>query len=154
MATSWTTWANDQPELSRGVLSLLENQLGTLTPNAAVAISEARVPPSALPDAARRRLEETLGRDAVLIDDESRAAHAGGQAYTDLVRRRAGDAGDAPDAVLLPSDAAGVAAVLRICTDEHVAVVPWGGGTSVVGGLTAARGGCAAVVALDLGRLD
>jgi alkyldihydroxyacetonephosphate synthase len=154
MATSWTTWADDQPELSRGVLSLLENQLGALTPNEAVAISEARVPPSALPDAARRRLEETLGRDAVRVDEESRAAHAGGQAYTDLVRRRAGDAGNAPDAVLLPSDAAGVAAVLRICTDEHVAVVPWGGGTSVVGGLTAARGGCAAVVALDLGRLD
>jgi alkyldihydroxyacetonephosphate synthase len=44
--------------------------------------------------------------------------------------------------------------VLRTCADADVAVVPWGGGTSVVGGLESLRGGHAAVIALDLGRLD
>ncbi|HTW18932.1 MAG TPA: FAD-binding oxidoreductase [Mycobacteriales bacterium] len=97
---------------------------------------------------------EALGAAGVLDDDETRARHAGGQAYLDLVRRRSGDAADAPDAVLLPPTTAAVADVLSICSRERVAVVPWGGGTSVVGGLSALRGSCESVVALDLGRLD
>src|SRR4029078_11164193 len=84
---------------------------------------------------------------------ESRARHAGGQAYAEIIRRRAGDASAAPDAVVLPGTAAEVAEVLRVCSDNDVAVVPWGGGTSVVGGLESLRGGHAAVIALDLSRL-
>ena len=154
MVESWTTWADEQPELSPSTLALLEQQLGTLTPARAADIGAARLPTSALDEQVRRALEAALGSGAVRVDDEARAAHAGGQAYADLVRRRAGDAGDAPDAVLLPGDATAVSVVLRICTENKVAVVPWGGGTSVVGGLSALRGDCAAVVALDLSRLD
>ena len=51
-------------------------------------------------------------------------------------------------------DAAEVAAVLRACAEEGVAVVPFGGGTSVVGGVEPLRGRFPAVVALDLARLD
>ena len=53
-----------------------------------------------------------------------------------------------------PADADGVAEVLRICSDAEIAVVPFGGGTSVVGGVEPLRGRFPAVVALDLGRLD
>jgi alkyldihydroxyacetonephosphate synthase len=44
--------------------------------------------------------------------------------------------------------------VLRICAEEAIAVVPFGGGTSVVGGLAGERGPFEALVSLDLGRLD
>src|SRR3712207_7302312 len=54
--------------------------------------------------------------------------------YTTLFRS-AGDFASAPDAVVAPADAAGVAEVLRRCAEEGVAVVPFSGGTSVVGGL-------------------
>jgi alkyldihydroxyacetonephosphate synthase len=54
----------------------------------------------------------------------------------------------------VPGSAAEVAAVLRACSDAGVAVVPFGGGTSVVGGLEPLRGPFAAAVSLDLGRLD
>jgi alkyldihydroxyacetonephosphate synthase len=47
-----------------------------------------------------------------------------------------------------------VRAVLEACAAAQVAVVPWGGGTSVVGGLTPLREGFAGVVSLDLGGLD
>ena len=47
-----------------------------------------------------------------------------------------------------------VAAVLQACAEAGVAVVPFGGGTSVVGGLEALRGRLDALVSLDLGRLD
>ena len=109
---------------------------------------------SRLSEEARARLADALGADGVVVDDLTRARHAGGQSYADLVRRRRGDASEAPDAVLYPASADAVADVLRICSLAHIAVVPWGGGTSVVGGLSALRGDCVAVVALDLGRLD
>jgi alkyldihydroxyacetonephosphate synthase len=67
---------------------------------------------------------------------------------------RSGDASDAPDAVVRPAGHDEVAAVVSWCSDHRVALVPFGGGTSVVGGLTAGRDGYAGVLALDLGRLD
>ena len=53
-----------------------------------------------------------------------------------------GDCSSAPNAVVAPGDAAQVAAVLRECAQEGVAVVPFGGGTSVVGGLEGERRSC------------
>ena len=80
--------------------------------------------------------------------------HARGKSYPDLVRQRAGDCTDAPDAVLTPRDHDEVRAVLEACAGAGVAVVPFGGGTSVVGGLEPLRDGFDALVSLDLGALD
>jgi alkyldihydroxyacetonephosphate synthase len=55
---------------------------------------------------------------------------------------------------LLPADEDQVAAILRHCAKRSIAVVPFGGGTSVVGGVDPVRGDFKAVVALDLRRLD
>src|SRR4051812_39284014 len=154
MTNAWTSWGATQPELSRGARALLREALGPLTASKPAAVADARLAPSALPDATRQRLVTALGETGVRTDAEGRARHAGGQSYEEIVRRRHGDAGAAPDAVLLPSKADDIDQVLRICTDDGVAVVPWGGGTSVVGGLAAERGPHRALVALDLSRLD
>jgi alkyldihydroxyacetonephosphate synthase len=61
---------------------------------------------------------------------------------------------DAPDAVLAPGSHDEVLELLRACAAHRVAVVPFGGGSSVVGGLAPARDGFDAVVCLDLRRLD
>jgi alkyldihydroxyacetonephosphate synthase len=151
---TWTSWGAERPELSRAARSFLKNSLGTLTPQQAVTIDRAVMPASRLPASVRSELVTVLGVDAVRDDDAARAEHAGGQAYADLVRRRRGDASDAPDAVLLPAAVEVIAAVLRICSAARIAVVPWGGGTSVVGGLASLRGDLEAVVALDLSRLN
>ena len=87
-------------------------------------------------------------------DREARVLRCRGKSYLDLLAQRAGDCSSAPDAVVAPADAAGVAAVLAACAEEGVAVVPFGGGTSVVGGLAGERGGREALISLDLGRLD
>ncbi len=55
---------------------------------------------------------------------------------------------------MAPGTAAEVQAVLYACSEEGVAVVPFGGGTSVVGGLEPLRGRYDALVSLDLGRLE
>ena len=61
----------------------------------------------------------------------------------------------APDVVAYPRDAADVEALLEWCADRGAAAIPYGGGTSVVGGVEAAVGdGYAGAVTIDLGRLD
>lgn len=109
---------------------------------------------SALSGPAATDLAALLGATWVRTDPAERLAHAGGMSYTDLLRRRAGEPGAVPDAVLCPADHDQVAALLRVCARHDVAVVPFGGGTSVVGGVEALRGGHAAVVTVDLSRLD
>ncbi|KPM56764.1 alkyldihydroxyacetonephosphate synthase [Frankia sp. R43] len=110
-------------------------------------------------------LRAVVGADHVLEDREARVRHCRGRSTVDLLRLRAGDASDAPDVVVVPADHAQVLAVLRICSHHRVIVVPFGGGTSVVGGLvpstpagTSPADGPAdthiGVVALDLRRLD
>jgi alkyldihydroxyacetonephosphate synthase len=119
-----------------------------------VALDDVRLRPAELPDGLRDRLVGLVGADGVCDDRGARVVHAAGKSYPDLVRQRSGDAEQAPDAVVLPADAAAVAGVLRACVDTGVAVVPFGGGTSVVGGVEPLRDGFGAVIALDLARLD
>ncbi|HWH96484.1 MAG TPA: FAD-binding oxidoreductase [Baekduia sp.] len=112
-----------------------------------------QVGPTALADAAHAELSAAVGADHVVVDRAVRAAHANGMSYLDLIRRSAAPP-VAPDAVVLPGDHEEVGAVLRACSAHGVAVVPFGGGTSVVGGVAPHRGRFDAVIALDLRRLD
>jgi alkyldihydroxyacetonephosphate synthase len=84
-----------------------------------------------------------------------RARHGLGRSYRDVVRGLRGRVDHPPDLVLRPRSEAEVAAVLDWCGDQGVAVVPFGGGTSVVGGVEPTVGsGFAGVVSLDLGALS
>jgi len=110
-----------------------------------------RVRPSELPEPLRAALERA---GEVRTDDEARVLRTRGKSYLDLLAARAGDYASAPDAVVRPAGREAVHAVLEACSEAGAAVVPFGGGTSVVGGLEAAREGFAAVVSLDLGALE
>jgi alkyldihydroxyacetonephosphate synthase len=72
-------------------------------------------------------------------DRRERIGHTHGKSYRDLVRAFAGDFAGAPDVVALPKDEDEVAAVLAWCAARGVAAIPYGGGTSVVGGVEAAE---------------
>ena len=153
----WFGWGDDDAAtpLSPDVLALLKAGLGVQPRDARpVALDDVRVPASVLPAAARAALVSDVGREHLLDDDRSRVLHTRGKSTPDLLRLRSGEASDAPDAVVLPADEDEVLAVLRTCVTHRVAVVPYGGGTSVVGGLVAQRDGLAGVIALDLSRLD
>ena len=114
----------------------------------------AELPEITLEPGVRAALETAVGADHVTTDAAARVAHTRGWSTPDLLKLRAGDASDAPDAVVFPGTHDEVVDVLRICTRHRVAVVPYAGGTSVVGGLVAARDGFDAVIALDVRRLD
>ena len=119
-----------------------------------VALSEVRLSEPALPAAARERLAGIVGEEHVRDDAAARVGRCRGKSYLDLLRQRAGECEDAPDAVVEPASAEEVQAVIYACSEEGVAVVPFGGGTSVVGGLEPLRGRFDALVSLDLGRLE
>jgi alkyldihydroxyacetonephosphate synthase len=98
-------------------------------------------------------LRDLLGADHVLTDDASRRLRTRGKSTPDLLRQREGDLTDAPDVVIRPGTHDDVAAVLAFAVEHHLAVVPFGGGTSVTGGLVARREGYAGLLSLDLIRM-
>jgi alkyldihydroxyacetonephosphate synthase len=100
------------------------------------------------------RFLDILGADRVRDDIYVRAFHARGRSYHDLVHLRAGDVSTAPDAVLYPRSSEEVQAILAAAGERGIAVVPFGGGTSVVGGVTACRGRFNSVVTLDTSAMD
>ena len=93
-------------------------------------------------------------RTLASADPLDRARHGLGRSYRDVVRGIRGRPDAVPDVVLRPGDEADVAAVLDWCSDAAVAVVPFGGGTSVVGGVEPQVGGDRPAVSLDLSRLS
>ena len=114
-------------------------------------ISPAR---STVDAAVREEISGLVGADHVSDADAARVQHTRGYSTPDILRLRAGDADDAPDLVVYPGDHEEVVAILRLCSERRIAVVPFTGGTSVVGGLTPDRAGFAGVISLDLCRLD
>jgi alkyldihydroxyacetonephosphate synthase len=104
--------------------------------------------------ALRAALERAAGPEHVRDEREIRVLRAAGKSYLDLLALRAGACEEAPDVVVAPSDHAQVDAVLGACADAGAAVIPFGGGTSVVGGVAPLRGSFDTAVCLDLGRLD
>ncbi len=109
---------------------------------------------SSAQDPDQQALRDCVGVENVLLDEDSRLLRAAGRSYLDLLALRAATELTAPDAVVLPGSSEEVADVLRVCAERRIAVVPFGGGTSVVGGVTPLRGRFDTVITLDLRRLD
>src|SRR5829696_6640677 len=92
----------------------------------------------------------------IFSDDRyDRIAHSLGKAYRDVVRGFRGKFPNPPDLVAYPESAEDLDVILNFCADEQAAAIPYGGGTSVVGGveprgLEDYRG----VVTVDLRRMD
>lgn len=84
-----------------------------------------------------------------------RAQHAHGRSYRDVVRNLRGEIAHPPDVVARPRHEADVVALLEWAAEAGAAVVPYGGGTSVVGGVECAvPDSYAGVVSLDLTAMD
>jgi alkyldihydroxyacetonephosphate synthase len=104
----------------------------------------------------RARLEPPAGLAEICSSDVyDRASHAYGKGYRDVVRGFRGQFDHAPDVVAYPRDVGEIEALLDWCASRGAAAIPYGGGTSVVGGVEAAVGDAyAGAATIDLGRLD
>ena len=147
---SWWGWGHREQALGAdaldGLAALLNQRFGLPPPGAldpvdpaTVALSEPRV---RLPD----HLDVPASRDPV-----DRLWHGHGNAFRDVARALHGDVPRVPDLVVRPRSPAEVEAVLDHATQVGLVVVPWGGGSSVVGGVTPSAEPC---LSLDLGHLD
>ncbi len=93
--------------------------------------------------------------DLISDDPYERLSHAMGKAYRDVVRGFRGRFDRTPDMVARPRDEDDVRRVLEFAAERRLAVIPYGGGTSVVGGVEPRVGhGYRGVITIDLGHLD
>lgn len=118
-----------------------------------VSLEEISLRPSRMDDPVLCSLRKLLGEGAVHTDERSRVEHAYGKSYRDLIRIRAGYIPNPPDAVVYPVDQRQIAALLAWAADRDVAIIPFGGGSTVLGGVEPAPID-RSVITLDMARLD
>ena len=99
-------------------------------------------------------LRAIVGDANVVTGDEDRVVHWAGRSVRDLLRTRRGDFARVPDAIAYPGDEDEVRRLLAAAVEHGWVVIPFGGGTSISGSLSAPAHERRTVVTVDLGRLD
>jgi len=141
--------AGPSADQEAGIARALSQRFGTPLELVAVPREDeiTLAPPRVQPPASLRELCSAAPHD--------RLGHTYGKSFRDVVRALRRRFEPAPDWVAFPRDEREVAAVLDWCTGARLACIPYGGGSSVVGGVEARVGdGYAGAVSLDLGKLD
>jgi len=93
-----------------------------------------------------KELTIIVGEDNIQTDDYSRANHAYGKYYADLLKLRLENIPTPPDAVLFPKSDDDIIKILEICNKNNIAITPFGGHSSVTRGVETPKGG----ISLDL----
>jgi len=155
LADRYARWGAAGPshDLDPRAATYVAEVLGPPAPAPAVALSQIEPGPSRLDPAALAALAAAVGEAHLHTDRESRLAHAGGLSYVDLLERRSATRPAVPDAVVSPGSHEDVVGVLAAAEAGGFAVVPFGGGTSVVGGVRPDACGRSGVVAISFDRM-
>ncbi|MBK8455696.1 MAG: FAD-dependent oxidoreductase [Phyllobacteriaceae bacterium] len=153
----WGWLSPDQPDPLAGKAkaeAMIASALGLekLARTPPVPLDPATVPASRLSAAQMDALRAAVATDTVSLDPARRAAALLGQSYPDQLARRAGRVARAADAVVEPSNAGQVAAILAAARGSGFRVMASGGGTNVVGAFLAAEDQ-RPLVALSLARM-
>lgn len=154
----WWGWGEDghdgpvKPGAKKMLNKVCGRSAGVVNPP--IDLDDVQLPAPALPREAFARIAELLGAGHIRDDHARRVSHSVGRSTPDLIRLRSGVLSSAPDAVLYPGTDAEVDELLAICQEERISVVPFGGGTSVVGGIETVRGEFSGSVCISLARLD
>lgn len=127
----WNGWGDESLDMSLPdcAVRLLRELLGEAVPLPDATLDEviARVPESGL---------EGEDHDLLETDAETRVRHARGQSLPDWLAMRSGRFGVFPDAVARPESSAQVRELINWARQRNALLIPYGGGTSVVGHIT------------------
>lgn len=147
-------WGYADQELNREALEALRGELRSRLGFGGDDVEDP-VPEDAI-DLAPPRLRPPDSLDGLFTNDPgARMRHAMGKAYRDIVRGLRGRYDRTPDMVATPRDEGDVRRVLELCADKRLAAIPFGGGSSVVGGVEPNVGhGYRGTVSIDLGALS
>lgn len=113
---------------------------GALPDTPPASLEETRLPECALETSTLESLALIVEPSRIKTSAFERAFHARGRSYADCIELRSGAIASAPDAVVYPVSAEECSSILRFAGERALAVVPFGGGSSVVGGVNALRG--------------
>lgn len=142
----WNGWGDDTISFGLGpdALGFLRERIGDgrPVPDATLEQACAAVPPSRL-----------AGHAGLQVDAPTRVRHALGQSMHDWLRLRYGRLHAVPDAVAYPESSAEVRALLELAAAHDAVVIPYGGGTSVVGHLEVVDAH-RPVLSIDMSRLS
>ena len=142
----WNGWGYERvtPELPRAGKAFLIEALGSAQTGTSVPFEDVllRVPDSRLP-----------ANDKVILSADHRARHARGQSLPDWVALRYGTCDTFPDGVSYPTTEEQMVEILQYAKSCEARVIPYGGGTSVVGHITPLPGE-RPVLTVDLSRLN
>lgn len=142
----WNGWGDDSDvaELKPGALDMLGELAGRSEPPIDATLEEvlALVPTSRLPV-----------HPLIVVDAEVRLRHSVGQSFPDWLKLRYGKVERFPDGVAFPETNDQVRELLNFAIAKDIRVIPYGGGTSVVGHLTPPAG-TQPVLSIDLSRLN
>lgn len=118
-------------------------------------LEEILLPPIRQSDDLVARFVAALDDERVKTDKFERAFHARGKSYHDTLHLRAGRIDTAPDLVVYPRNSDECVAIACLAAAERLALIPFGGGSSVVGGVNAmARPDQRGIVTVDLTLMD
>jgi alkyldihydroxyacetonephosphate synthase len=109
---------------------------------------------SRCPARLRDLLAGAVGAGQVSDDAHARVVHAFGKSLRDLVRVRRNELTRIPDVVVEPGTEGEVEAIVRIAIEADAVLIPFGGGTNIVGSLEAHVAEQRPVISLDLRRMD
>ena len=123
----WNSWGHDgteKPPLTETALAFVRDTLGDSSPLPEATLEDVcnQVPASRLPD------HPLIEKDA-----EVRVRHARGQSLPDWIAMKSGDFGCFPDGVAFPETPEQIRELMDLARTEDFTVIPYGGGTSVVG---------------------
>jgi alkyldihydroxyacetonephosphate synthase len=119
-----------------------------------VNLDSVRIPPARAEEAFVRRLEDIFGDRNVSVDDTERFVHSLGKGYLELIGAWKGSARNMPDVVAYPSNDSQIQQLFSESRDWHFVVVPYGGATTVVGGVEPRAAKEATVLCLDLRKMS
>lgn len=129
--------------------------MGVFADRPACALDDVAMPEPRLPEAVVAQLRDIVGEAGLKTDRYERVFHARGRSYPDLLALRSGAVDPAPDAVVYPKTEQEVVRLVALADECNFALVAFGGGSSVVGGVTSVAGPQqVGVVTLDTTRLD
>lgn len=151
---SWWGWGDVDNALDGSEREALTARVAALLPDADLTVHEAPelgslgLPPTRV--SAPAGLAHLCSADPI-----DRAAHSHGKAFRDVVRNLHGQLHHVPDLIARPRGEQDIIDLLDWCTRKGLAAIPYGGGSSVVGGIEPRfDGDHPGTVTLDLGQLD
>ena len=128
--TRWNGWGNVNinKKVSPHGAKLIKATIGKTKKLSSVSLGAAlkKVPKSRLPAA-------ITDLDIVSTDTEVRLRHARGQSFADWIAMHSGEFEVFPDGVAMPESTHDVERLLALAAEHDIIVIPYGGGTSVVG---------------------